>query len=100
MSIVYIDSNFKCHTVNDGTMTAVETDFFDSKCDTFVEGYRYIPEGQTWTREDGTVFRGQMVAPWRDYILLAAAQAQYETDQAESAELEAAFQYLMTGGTA
>lgn len=100
MKTIYIDSEFKCHVADDGTMTAVETDVFDGKCDTFIEGYRYIPEGQSWTREDGTVFRGQMVAPWRDYGLLAAAQAQYEKDQAESAELEAAFQYLMTGGTA
>jgi hypothetical protein len=56
MRTIYLDSNFKCHLQNDGTMTAVEVDFFDNKCDTFVEGYRIVPEGQTWTREDGEVF--------------------------------------------
>lgn len=41
MRTVYIDSDFKCHVADDGTMTAAQTDFFDGKCDTFVEGYCY-----------------------------------------------------------
>ena len=41
METIYITSDFKCHVTNDGTMTAVETDFFIGKCDTFVEGYCY-----------------------------------------------------------
>lgn len=28
---IYIDSEYHCHVTDDGTMTAVETDFFDSK---------------------------------------------------------------------
>ena len=81
--MIYIDSEFKCHISNDGTMTAVETDFFDGKCAAFIEGYRFIPAGESWTREDGVVFTGEMVAPWKPYSELAAAQAQYERDQAE-----------------
>ena len=27
--VIYIDADFKCHVSDDGTMTAVETDFFD-----------------------------------------------------------------------
>jgi hypothetical protein len=97
MRTIYIDSNFKCHTVNDGTMTAVETAFFHGKCDTFIEGYRFVPAGATWTREDGVVFHGEMVAPWKPYNELAAAQAQYEADQEEllsdyQAELQNAYQ--------
>lgn len=80
---IYIDSEFKCHPFDDGTMTAVETDFFDGKCSTFVEGYRFIPEGQTWRREDGEIFAGEMAAPWLDYRALAAAQAMYEQSEAE-----------------
>lgn len=75
---IYIDSDFKCHTSNDGTMTTVETDFFDRKCQTLIEGYRYVPAGESWTRPDGVVFHGEMIAPWKDYSLLAAAQVQYE----------------------
>lgn len=78
MRTIYIDSDFKCHTVNDGTMTAVETDFFDGKCDTFIEGYRFIPSGESWTRSDGVVFHGEMVAPWKDYTELDATQRTYE----------------------
>ena len=89
MKIIYVDSEYKCHTSNDGTMTAVETDFFDGKCDTFVEGYHFIPSGESWTREDGKVFTGEMVSPWKPYSELASAQAQYERDRAE---LQAAYQ--------
>lgn len=78
MRTIYIDSDFKCHTVNDGTMTAVETDFFDGKCDAFVEGYRFVPTGESWTRSDGVVFRGEMIAPWKDYAELDNAQREYE----------------------
>lgn len=79
---VYIDSEFKCHVTDDGTMTAVETSFFDGKCDAFIEGYRYIPAGKEWTRSDGVAFSGEMIAPWKPYNELAVAQSQYEKDLA------------------
>jgi len=79
---IYIDSDYKCHIADDGTMQAVETDFFDGKCETFIEGYRFVPEGATWTREDGAVFHGEMASPWKDYNILAAAQKQHEDDLA------------------
>lgn len=78
MKTIYIDTEFKCHIVDDGTMTAVETGFFDGKCDTFIEGYRFIPEGSEWVKEDGSVFRGEMIAPWKDYSELETAQRAYE----------------------
>lgn len=86
MRTIYLDSEFKCHITNDGNMTAVETDFFDGKCDTFVEGYRFVPAGESWTRPDGVVFHGEMIAPFKPYSELAAAQRQYEADQAELLE--------------
>lgn len=85
MKTIYLDFEFKCHVTDDGTMTAVETDAFDGKCDAFIEGYRYIPEGQSWTREDGKVFHGLMIAPHTDYSILAAYQQQYEAMMAEAA---------------
>lgn len=78
MRKIYIDSDFKCHVANDGTMTAVETDAFDGKCDAFVEGYRFVPAGESWTRSDCVVFHGEMVSPWKDYSELEAAQREYE----------------------
>jgi hypothetical protein len=81
MRTIYIDSDFKCHTFNDGTMTAAETSFFDGKCDDFIKGYRFVPDGESWTREDGVVFHGEMIAPWKDYSELDAAQREYEREQ-------------------
>lgn len=78
MKTIYIDSDFKCHASDDGIMTAVETDFFDGKCPEFIEGYRYVPAGETWTREDGAVFEGEMIAPWKPWHELNAAQREYE----------------------
>lgn len=81
MKTIYLDSDFKCHVTDDGTMTAVETDFFDDKCDAYIEGYRYVPAGEVWTREDGEEFAGEMIAPWKDYSELDEAQRAYEREQ-------------------
>lgn len=79
--IIYIDSDSKCHTVNDGTMTAVETDFFDGKCSAVIECYRFVPKGMCWESEDGTVYEGEMIAPLKDWKELDAAQREYERQQ-------------------
>jgi hypothetical protein len=100
MKTIYIDSDFKCHLTDDGTMTAIETDFFDGKSDIYIEGYRFVPTGESWTRHDGTVFTGEMVAPWKTHAAISAAQEQYEKDLLERADLEAAYNYLLTGGIA
>lgn len=79
MRTIYIDPEYRCHTTNlDGIFREVGTDFFDGKCDAFVEGYRYIPIGESWTRNDGVVFHGEMIAPWKDYSELDAVQRAYE----------------------
>lgn len=78
MKTIYIDSEFKCHNTNDGTMRSVETDFFDLMCDAMVECYRCVPAGESWTREDGVVFNGEMITPWKDYSELDKEQREYE----------------------
>ena len=89
---IYIDADFKCHIANpDGVfrevvLSQIAEAFFANKCTTFIEGYRLKPEDETWVREDGEVFAGgEMITPWKNYNELAAAQAQYEADQAELA---------------
>ena len=67
MRTIYVDSENKCHAVNDGTMTAVEEAFFDGKCDTFIEGFLYE------VRENSTA-----IYAWKPYHELAAAQQEYE----------------------
>lgn len=82
--IIYIDNDYKCYVSPGEGLTAVDTDFFDGKCRQFIEGYRFVPAGETWTRKDGEVFHGEMVAPWRDYTILSEFQevAQEEQDKA------------------
>ena len=69
MRTIYIDSDYRCHVTTDGTMNAVETDFFDGKCDTFVEGYCY------YTR-NGYV----QIYPVKPFSELDAAQREYERE--------------------
>lgn len=82
---IYIDSDCKCYTTSAEGRREFDAEFFDGKCSAFIEGYRYVPTGETWTRADGAVFAGEMLAPWKDYSILAAAQAAYEQAQSESA---------------
>ena len=81
---IYLDSDYKCHVTDNGSMRAYETDVFEGKCTTYIEGYRLVPEDAEWTRSDGVVFRGLMIAPWKDYSILAGAQAGYEESIAEA----------------
>lgn len=79
MKTVYIDFEYRCHITNpEGIFQEVETDFFDNKCITFIEGYRYIPSGESWTRSDGIIFHGEMISPWKPYDELDQAQRNYE----------------------
>ena len=87
MKTIYIDLDFKCHTTNDGTMQEAQTDYFDGKCVEFIEGYRLVPSDCEWQREDGTIFTGEMIAPWKPYSELDAAQRKYEQELAEAARI-------------
>ena len=80
---IYLDKDFHCHAAPGDGLREVETDFFDGKCAAFVEGYRFIPAEESWTREDGTVFTGEMVAPVRDYAELEEIQSAVNQVQAE-----------------
>ena len=104
---IYIDGDYKCYVSEADGRRAVETDYFDGKCTEWIESFRYVPAGETWTREDGEVFTC-MVAPWKDMANAYAAQAAYlagklaaaETDIAEldMALLDAEYENI-TGGT-
>lgn len=91
---IYIDKDYKCHISPGEGLTAVETNAFDGKCRQFIEGYRFVPSGETWIREDGQVFIGEMVAPWRPYEILTEFQAIYEEEQAKQADMAAALDVL------
>ena len=86
---IYIDNDYMCHATNDGSLREFELTFFDGKCAAYIEGYRYVPIGESWTRADGEVFTGEMIAPAVDSRVLEAYQKQYE---AMLAEMSAAYQ--------
>lgn len=81
---IYIDSDFKCHSATADGLTAAETDFFEGKAPGYIEGYRFVPAGESWTREDGAVFAGEMASPWKDWTELDAIQREYEREQYNS----------------
>lgn len=94
---VYLEQiTFKCHKTDDGIRIPIEEEFFNGKCDAFIEGFRLKPEGETWVREDGQVFSGpKMITPWKDATELDSAQREYERQmlaeyESALAEIEAA----------
>lgn len=80
MKTIYLDSDFRCHLTNDGTMQAVETDAFDSLCAGAIECYRYVPAGQAWTRPDGRITPGPFIQAVKESV---GIQRQYEIDEAQ-----------------
>lgn len=98
---IYVDSDYRCHIATADGLTAVDTNYFDGKCPAYIEGYRFVPSGQTWTRPDGVVFQGEMVCPWKPWRELDSAQRAYEQEQLESlsaqnAQYEAALSEIET----
>ena len=99
---IFIDNEFKCHTKNGDGMRCVETPAFDGKCADFIEGHRFVPSGETWTRADGAVFTGEMVSPWKphadlDVIQTAVDRTQDEADEKQM-ELLDIIEYLIMEG--
>lgn len=90
---IYIDSDYKCYVSAAEGRRAIEVNDFNGKCPEWIESYRFVPEGETWTREDGEVFTN-MAAPWKDLGEAYAAQAAYVT--AQNAQYEAALSEIET----
>lgn len=92
---IYIDSDYKCYVSASDGRRAIETGFFNGKCAEWIESFRFVPAGETWVKENGEMFRGEMVSPWKDLSDAYAAQTAYVTAQntqyeAALAEIEAA----------
>lgn len=92
---IYIDSDYKCYVSAADGRRAIETNEFDGKCEEWIESFRFVPAGETWVQENGVMFRGEMVTPWKDLSEAYVAQAEYlsgRNTQYEAAltEIEAA----------
>lgn len=95
---IFIDDDFQCHVTHSGrAMKELETDYFDGKCAEYIEGYRYVPAGDTWTRADGVVFSGEMICPAADFRVLEAAQREFE--HAQYLDAMAALEAIYGGDT-
>lgn len=90
---IYIDHDYKCHTEKSAEYREIEVSFFDGKCSAFINGYRYVPNGETWTRADGVEFKGEMISPATDYTALALSQSAYDESQKQTDE----FLYAIEG---
>lgn len=93
MKTIYIDSNFMCHTTNDGTMVEVQTDALDDFCNNAIEVVRLIPQGQEWTRPDGIVLHGEFIQI-TDTNRFNAYQRQFMEDQEQMADMQTALGIL------
>lgn len=101
MKKIYLDTAFRCHVAPGDGLTPVETAAFNGKCDAYIEGYRFVPGGKTWIREDGVEFAGEMVTPWKPWDELDEAQREYEREQyaavvTQNAEYEATLSEIET----
>ena len=89
---VYIDNDFKCYAAPADGLTAVDAAFFDGKCGALIECYRFVPAGQIWTRNDGAVFVGEMVAPHKDTTAAILVQAERDSLTANAGDYVAAYE--------
>lgn len=83
---IYIDSEYKCHTENADGRRAFETYLFDGMEKSYIEDFMYIPDGETWVRDDGVEFKGATAFPFKPYdkVLVDVAISYLYDDQAET----------------
>ena len=90
--MIYLDDDYKAHAEQDSGSTRTPWEdtegFFAGKCAAFIEGYRVVPVGSIWTREDGEQFAGLMITPAENPTVLQAAQAAYDQSTIEALDAE------------
>lgn len=67
---IYIDNEFRCYAMPADDLREQECSFFDGKSEKFINGYRYVPTGEVWTRSDGVQFTGEMISPIENPVIL------------------------------
>jgi hypothetical protein len=97
--LIYVDENYLCHTEAAPGRREFEEDFFDGKSKVFIEGYRYIPDGESWTSQSGVIFNGFMIAPAIDYDKLMVNVAISCLDDADAEAVTTLFPEWESGET-
>ena len=93
MKTIYLDSNFMCHIINDGTMTEIQTDMFDDLCNNSIELMRYIPQNEMWVRPNGRIIYGLFIQA-TDSEKINAYQIQWQSDQEQMEDMQNALEIL------
>lgn len=99
--LIYVDENFHCHSEAAEGRTEVECGFFDGR-EVLIPLYRFVPDGETWTREDGQVFVGEMAAPIDAETCGEVAANMWSEKNAleiQNADMQAALDLLGVAGT-
>ena len=87
--MVYIDTQYHCHTDNPNRLyREVDTRYFDGNCKTFVEGFCFVPFGESIELPDGNIIRGETRFAWKPYDELDAAQREYERQLLKESQTE------------
>ena len=83
MKTYYLDAEYRLHlSPAEGLAPWEDVDGrFDGKCPEYIEGFRVVPDGETWVREDGTEFEGLMIAAAVPFDELDSAQREYERQE-------------------
>ena len=93
MKTIYLDNNYMCHIINDGTMAEVQTDEFDNLCNNAIELMRFVPQGEMWERPDGRIIYGEFIQA-TDSDKIDSYQRQYMEDQAQMEDMQNALNIL------
>jgi len=80
MRRIYIDKSYRCHTKSGGGRRAVDTSVFDGRVNEVIEGYCYIPVGETFELENGEVMTGECMFPFAEYSILDNIQRTNEQE--------------------
>lgn len=91
---IYIDEDYKCYVSAGDGRRAIETNAFDGKCPEWIESCRFVPTGETWVQDNGVMFRGEMVTPWKELGEAYVAQSEYLSGQ--NTQYEAALSEIET----
>ena len=75
---VYLDSDFIVHAEKFDGYIEAEDSFFDYICPEIFDCYRFIPEGCSWTRNDGKVFFGKAIGLVKPSDEATRKQREYE----------------------